>query len=126
MVAVKIQVDFGPRDVGHAALVVEILIIVGEIGLPEVRLGVVNDQLQLFLRRVVEQSLNLFGDFRHLVIYILSQCPPCGIIIHIVLLRPEILPVEVLMLNPVFPKADLRTIVELCLQKRGHTQDYQT
>ena len=124
-VAVKIEIDFGTVDVGHAALVVELLVIVGEVGLAKILLGIIDDELQFFLRGVVEQLRHLAEVLGHFVIDILGQGLAGGIEIDIVLVGAQVLPVEVLVLDAVFAETDLRTIVELGVQDRGHAEKQQ-
>ena len=124
-VAVEVEIDFGTVDIGHAALIVKLLIVVGKIGLAKVLLGVIDDELKLFLRGVVEQLRHLAQVLRHLVIDILGQGLTGGIEIDIVLVGAQVLPVEVLVLDAVFAETDLRTIVELGVQDRGHAEKQQ-
>ena len=112
-VAVKIDVDFRAIDIRHAALVVEIIVVVGKIGLAKILLGIVNDELEFPSGRIMQFFLNVSDNLRGLKIDILRQRLACGIKINIILLRAHELPVEILVLHAVFPEADLRAIIEL-------------
>ena len=112
-VPVKIDVDFRTVNIGHAALVVEILIVVSEIGFPEIGLRVIHDNLEFLLGSIVQQFLNFGNIFGGFVEDILRQRPARRVIIDIVLFGAEVLPVEMLVLHTAFPEGELRTVIEL-------------
>jgi len=128
-VTVKIDVDFRTINVGHTALVVKIIVIVSKVGLPEILLCIVNNELQLALGVVMQHLLYLRKDLRDLVIDILSQGLAGGIIINVILFGTHVLPVVVLVLHAVLAEADLRAVVELRPRQErreteAHTQQY--
>ena len=112
-VPVKIDVDFRAVNVGYAALVVKILIVVSEIGFPEIGLRVIHDNLQFLFGGVVQQFLNFGNIFRGFVEDVLRQRPARRVIIDVVLFGAEILLVEMLVLHTAFPEGELRAVVEL-------------
>ena len=59
-VAIKVDVNLRAIDICHAALVVKIVVIVREIGLAEIFLRVIDNELQLALGVVMQHLL----DFR--------------------------------------------------------------
>ena len=58
MAAVKIQIYLGSVYVGDTALVVKILVIVSEIRFPEIRLRIIDDELDFLFRGEVEHFFN--------------------------------------------------------------------
>ena len=112
-VSVKIDVDFRAVNIGYTALIVEILIVVGEIGFSEVGLRVVHNDLEFLLGGVIQQFFNFGYKFRRLIEDVLRQRPTRWVIIDIVLFSTQILPVELLVLYTAFAERKLRTVVEL-------------
>ena len=125
-VAIEVDVDFGAIDVGYAALVVKIIIIVGKVGLAEIFLRVIDDELQLAFGVVMQHLFNLRQHLGDLVIDILCQSLASGIVIDVILLGAHILPVVVLMLHAALAEADLRAVVELRPRQAWHKAEEHT
>ena len=128
-VAIKVDVNLRAIDIGHAALIVKIVVIVCKVGLSEVLLRVIDDELQFAFGVVMQHLLNLRQDLGDLVIDILCQGLASRIVIDIILLGAHVLPVIVLVLHAVLAEADLRAVVELrprqeWRETEAHTQQY--
>ena len=106
-VAVEIEVDFCSIDIGDAALIVEVVVVVGEVRLAEVGLGVVNDELDFLGGGDVEHPLdfvNHFGRFRQRV---LGELFSRRVEVNVELGGAVVLPVLLLVLHAVFAKGEL-------------------